>query len=76
MLLLISTIDASCPRVPGGGASYRTSGDGGFKITISGNPDKYVPQSVYTGTKIIIHQTCNSMRDLNSKFINKISIFV
>lgn len=42
-----------CNREPQGVTTKKTPGDNGFKIRISGNPEKYVPGEVYTG-KIVI----------------------
>lgn len=42
-----------CNREPLGVASKKTPGDNGFKIKISGNPEKYTPGEVYTGMSII-----------------------
>lgn len=49
LLAAVTYTNAACPRHPAGRAAHRTPGDGGFKISISGEPDKYVPNSVYTG---------------------------
>lgn len=41
-----------CDRTPTGVTVPKTSGDNGFKIVISGDPDKpdkYIPGAVYTG---------------------------
>ncbi|XP_063232008.1 spondin-1 [Bacillus rossius redtenbacheri] len=40
----------SCPREPSPehATALRTPGDNGFRILVSGEPDKYVPGSVYT----------------------------
>jgi len=41
-----------CDRTPTGVTVPKTSGDNGFKIFISGDPDKpdkYIPGAVYTG---------------------------
>lgn len=37
-----------CVRTPPGHASSQTPGDNGFKIKISGNPERYVPGEMYT----------------------------
>lgn len=39
---------ASCDRSPPDKRSPKTPGDNGFRIRISGNPDKYVPGEIYT----------------------------
>uniref|UniRef100_A0A1B6CP24 Spondin-1 n=1 Tax=Clastoptera arizonana TaxID=38151 RepID=A0A1B6CP24_9HEMI len=46
-VFLIITVESSCPTIPGGRVGPKTTGDGGFKITLNGNPEKYVPKSVY-----------------------------
>lgn len=48
LLTAVTYASGACPRQPGGRAAHRTPGDGGFKIHVSGEPDKYVPNSVYT----------------------------
>ncbi|KAG8330790.1 Spondin-1 [Homalodisca vitripennis] len=47
LLLSVGASLAVCPRDPGSRAAPRTPGDGGFKISISGDPARYVSQSVY-----------------------------
>jgi hypothetical protein len=42
-------IPVRCNREPLGVTSKKTPGDNGFKIKISGNPEKYTPGEVYTG---------------------------
>ena len=42
-------LSGSCNRAPYGATIPKTLGDGGFRISISGNPGKYVPGEVYTG---------------------------
>ncbi|XP_023216087.1 spondin-1-like isoform X2 [Centruroides sculpturatus] len=37
-----------CVRIPPGFSSAKTPGDNGFRIRISGNPDRYVPGEMYT----------------------------
>lgn len=53
-LALVSSNDElttkRCNREPVGILSNKTPGDNGFKIEISGNPDKYVPKETYTIT--------------------------
>uniref|UniRef100_A0A0P6DCY0 Spondin-1 n=2 Tax=Daphnia magna TaxID=35525 RepID=A0A0P6DCY0_9CRUS len=58
--LLFSTVSANlssglrrgetCIRQPEGVEGGKTSGDNGYRIKISGNPDKYFPGEVYTVT--------------------------
>lgn len=38
-----------CSREPTGVASVKTPGDAGYKIKISGNPERYTPGEIYTG---------------------------
>lgn len=38
-----------CNREFGNRTSKKTSGDNGFKVKISGNPEKYTPGELYTG---------------------------
>nr|CAD7439236.1 unnamed protein product [Timema bartmani] len=49
-LLVRTTLAVSCLREPGAdhAISLKSPGDNGFKILVSGEPDKYVPGSVYT----------------------------
>ena len=48
--LTFSTNEATkCKREPPLTNVPKTSGDNGFKIVISGNPEKYVPGELYTG---------------------------
>nr|CAD7194789.1 unnamed protein product [Timema douglasi] len=49
-LLVRTTLAVSCLREPGPdhAISLKSPGDNGFKILVSGEPDKYVPGSVYT----------------------------
>jgi len=42
-------IPVRCNREPIGVSNKKTPGDNGFKIKISGNPEKYTPGEVYTG---------------------------
>nr|XP_033334229.1 spondin-1 isoform X2 [Megalopta genalis] len=47
---LFITVQAGCPMRPTAqqSSSNRTSGDGGYRILISGESDKYIPHAVYT----------------------------
>lgn len=58
LLLSVSLFVSGCLREPTPYQSRfaKTSGDNGFKIRISGDPEKYVPGEVYTGmySKIVI----------------------
>ncbi|XP_022237771.1 spondin-1-like isoform X2 [Limulus polyphemus] len=51
-----------CRREPAGIGSKKYLGDGGFKIKVSGDPEKYIPDKVYTvilqrlGIQFNIHQ--------------------
>lgn len=47
---LFITAQAGCPMRPTAqqSSSGRTSGDGGYRILISGESDKYIPNAVYT----------------------------
>lgn len=38
-----------CDRTPAGVNVPKLPGDNGYKIVISGDPDKYIPEAVYTG---------------------------
>lgn len=40
---------ATCVRQPEGVTASKTPGDNGYRIKISGNPEKYFPGEVYTG---------------------------
>jgi hypothetical protein len=42
---------ATCIRQPEGVDASKTPGDNGYRLKISGNPDKYFPGEVYTGTE-------------------------
>lgn len=48
--LVASTLADGCPREPHSdqSAALRSPGDNGFKILVSGEPDKYIPGTVYT----------------------------
>ncbi len=39
----------TCIRQPEGVDASKTPGDNGYRLKISGNPDKYFPGEVYTG---------------------------
>lgn len=41
-----------CSREPMNTNSAKTPGNNGFKIKISGNPEKYVPGEMYTGKRL------------------------
>ena len=43
--------EAACIRQPEGARIPKTPGDNGYRLKISGNPDKYVPGEVYTGKR-------------------------
>ncbi|KAK2704758.1 hypothetical protein QYM36_016971 [Artemia franciscana] len=48
--LALRCIEASrCNREPDGRFGQKVHGDNGFRIKVSGSPDKYVPGEVYTG---------------------------
>jgi len=53
-----------CDRTPAGVSVPKSPGDGGFKIHISGDPDKpdkYIPGAVYTGmSRGLFHKTIYS----------------
>ena len=51
---------ATCIRQPEGVDASKTPGDNGYRLKISGNPDKYFPGEVYTGTekKNHVNLTC------------------
>ena len=48
---------ATCNRQPYNTQAEKVPGDNGYKIKISGNPEKYVPGEVYTGELVIIKYT-------------------
>lgn len=51
LVVWVSTVScqyANCNRAPPGTQFPKTPGDNGYKIKISGNPDKYVPGEIYT----------------------------
>ena len=59
LLWLLLTVNSSsgsrrsgntCIRQPEGVERSKTSGDNGYRLKISGNPQKYFPGEVYTGT--------------------------
>jgi len=57
LLEICSTGALWCDRNPPGVNVPRTTGDHGFKIVISGDPDKpdkYIPGAQYTGTCVIL----------------------
>ena len=44
---------STCIRQPEGIRIPKTPGDNGYRVKISGNPDKYVPGEVYTGNQTL-----------------------
>ena len=53
-----NTFQTTCNREPQGVTAPQTKGNNGFKIKLSGNPEKYVPGEMYTGN-VILH-SCTS----------------
>jgi hypothetical protein len=51
---LLEVVDAAtaCIRQPEGIRIPKTPGDNGYRLKISGTPDKYVPGEVYTGNRL------------------------
>lgn len=47
---LVITVQAGCPMRPTAEqtSASRTTGDGGYRILVSGKADKYIPNAVYT----------------------------
>lgn len=52
LVVCVGTVAAVCPLDPGQRTSRRSPGDGGFQITLSGDPASFVAQSVYVGKNI------------------------
>ena len=44
-----TNFQTSCNREPPNVSAPQTKGNNGFKIKLSGNPEKYVPGEMYTG---------------------------
>lgn len=47
--MVVVTATMNCNRQPYNTQTEKEPGDNGYKIKISGNPEKYVPGEVYTG---------------------------
>lgn len=54
LVVCVVTVAAVCPLDPGQKTLRRSPGDGGFQITISGDPASFVAQSVYVGKNLSI----------------------
>lgn len=54
LVVCVITAAAVCPLDPGQKTLRRSPGDGGFQITISGDPTSFVAQSVYVGKNLSI----------------------
>lgn len=48
--IIVAAAQAGCPMRPSPdqSSSQRLPGDGGYRILISGNFDKYIPNAIYT----------------------------
>ena len=48
--IIVAVAQAGCPMRPSPdqSSSQRLAGDGGYRILISGNFEKYIPNAVYT----------------------------
>lgn len=55
LVVCVVTAAAVCPLDPGQKTLRRSPGDGGFQITISGDPTSFVAQSVYVGKNLSIY---------------------
>lgn len=76
--LLLGIADATrivnnptCIRQPEGVDASKTPGDNGYRLKISGNPDKYFPGEVYTG-----QQPLNLFLKLRNMLIKKRDRFI
>ena len=56
----LQVVDAAtaCIRQPEGIRIPKTPGDNGYRLKISGTPDKYVPGEVYTGKRLCVFGGC------------------
>ena len=50
----ILSSSSTCVRQPENVQTSKTPGDNGYRLKISGNPDKYFPGEVYTGSHIAL----------------------